>query len=361
MSNKLVKGVNDLETCFPNLIKEWDYNKNDKFPSQYCAYSTKKVWWKCGKGHSFEAVIQRRTARGKKCPYCSNQKMLIGFNDFGTLCPEIYDWIDNETNELNPKSIKGYHSPLIFALKCKKGHKFYLSAAAFSRGGRCPVCNGKKILVGYNDLNTSHPKLTLRWDFEKNIKFTPYNVSKGSDKKVWWKCEKGHSWKATISSQVAGSSCPICSREYQTSYPEKAIAYTLKKIFNDLEENIKLKELNNRNVDIYIPSLKLAIEYDGSYWHKNFERDLKKDQMCKDNNITMIRVRENGNFQYESNAYVIQVSNKPKNDEIIDIINQVIMLINDKNNLQIDLIDSLNEIKIIESMISKKKEKSVAI
>lgn len=33
----------------------------------------------------------------------------------------------------------------------------------------------------------------------------------GSNRKVWWVCEKGHEWQATVRSRVSGAGCPVCS------------------------------------------------------------------------------------------------------------------------------------------------------
>ena len=61
------------EKC-PELIKEWDYDKNDKSPEEYSYGSGKKVWWKCDLGHTWLAIINDRT-NGKGCPICSGRKV----------------------------------------------------------------------------------------------------------------------------------------------------------------------------------------------------------------------------------------------------------------------------------------------
>lgn len=69
------------------LLDEWDYSKNNSMsPCDFTAGSSKKVWWKCDKGHSWEATISTRTLQNCGCIYCSNQKALAGFNDFETWC-----------------------------------------------------------------------------------------------------------------------------------------------------------------------------------------------------------------------------------------------------------------------------------
>ena len=72
---KLVKGVNDIASLYPELVKEWDYDKNDKIsPSDFTKGSKQKVWWKCSKcGNEWEAIISSRT-HGAGCPVCGVRK-----------------------------------------------------------------------------------------------------------------------------------------------------------------------------------------------------------------------------------------------------------------------------------------------
>ena len=59
----------------PDLMKEWDFEKNDKLginPNTRTANSTNQVWWKCKNGHEWKALIFKRT-KGEGCPYCNNK------------------------------------------------------------------------------------------------------------------------------------------------------------------------------------------------------------------------------------------------------------------------------------------------
>ena len=56
-------GFNDLQTVFPEIAREWDYEKNINMPNAYLAGSVEKVWWKCDKGHSYQAKICNRTTK----------------------------------------------------------------------------------------------------------------------------------------------------------------------------------------------------------------------------------------------------------------------------------------------------------
>ena len=64
-----ITGINDLETQFPQLAQEWDYERNKILPAQVKPKSSISVWWRCKKGHSWPAVISART-RGNGCPFC---------------------------------------------------------------------------------------------------------------------------------------------------------------------------------------------------------------------------------------------------------------------------------------------------
>ena len=52
-------------------------------------------------------------------------------------------------------------------------------------------------------------ELMAEWDWEKNTQFgfDPYTLTCGSKKKVWWKCQKGHSYEAQIKNRVSGNGC----------------------------------------------------------------------------------------------------------------------------------------------------------
>ncbi len=56
---------------YSNLIIEWNYEKNGMLtPFMFEPNSGEKIWWKCKKGHEWEAIIANRTRRGDSCPYC---------------------------------------------------------------------------------------------------------------------------------------------------------------------------------------------------------------------------------------------------------------------------------------------------
>ena len=89
-NRKVLAGYNDLASQRPDLVSEWDTEKNAGLsPSDVLVTSTKKVWWKCREGHTWNALIHVRTRLGCNCPYCANRKVVAGYNDLATLKPEL--------------------------------------------------------------------------------------------------------------------------------------------------------------------------------------------------------------------------------------------------------------------------------
>ena len=101
---KVYFGFNDLATLYPNLLKEWDYEKNTISPQSILWKSSQKAWWICSLGHSYDTRICHRTdpTKPSSCPYCSvpARKILIGFNDLKTTNPEILSEWDYQKNKV---------------------------------------------------------------------------------------------------------------------------------------------------------------------------------------------------------------------------------------------------------------------
>lgn len=280
------------------LLKEIDYDKNKDFnPKKIGRSSTKKIWWKCKNGHSYYTSIGSRTRiNGTGCPYCSGQKILSGYNDLETRYPLLAKEWDYEKNyPLKPNMIMPGSGKKVW-WKCKKGHSYFKAPNSRTNlGTGCPICANKEVLIGYNDLATVRPDLLQKWNYEKNNSngILPTTVTSVSGKKVWWKCEKGHQWEATIAHISYGRGCPICNTGKQTSFPEQAIFYYFKKIDDSCENRYKIN--GKRELDIYIPKLKVGIEYDGYRWHRSDEKlikDIEKENFWNKLGVRIIRIKE---------------------------------------------------------------------
>lgn len=207
ISNKKEKS---LEESYPLLAKEWNQEKNGSLkPNQVMPNSHKKIWWRCQMGHEWNTTPSHRI-EGSGCPYCSHQKILRGFNDLATLFPHLATEWNYKRNKINPEAVLGGGWKKYWWI-CEKGHEWETSIRKRIDGRGCPVCKGKKIVKGINDFATLCPSLIEEWDYEKNSTL-PECVAKFSNKKVWWKCEKGHSWEMTINKRSTGQGCPECAK-----------------------------------------------------------------------------------------------------------------------------------------------------
>jgi len=208
----LLPGFNDFQTCNPELVKEWDFDKNEVLPSQVIAFTQEKVWWLCtDHSHSWDATISNRK-NGIGCPYCSGHSVLAGFNDLMTHNPALVEEWDHEENELAPSQVAPNSSQKAWWLCKEHGHSWEASVSSRNNGAGCPYCWGR-LLEGFNDLLTLNPILAVEWDHEKN-ELAPSQVTTGSPHKAWWKCEQGHSWQATVSARSNGTGCPFCAGRF---------------------------------------------------------------------------------------------------------------------------------------------------
>ena len=347
---KLHFGENDILTwCEKNdelsLLERWDYKKNIILPSQIHYNSTKKVWWICEKGHSYEMSVANRAKHPDACPVCSGRIVLKGFNDLQTINPKLAkEWHPVKNGKTTPSDITAYSNKK-FWWRCEHGHEWQSNCSNRMKGRKCPVCSNRKVMPNVNDFATWCRKnnkeyLLDEWDYDKNI-ISPNKIAPFSEKRVWWKCKIGHSYSATLHNKSSGLHCPVCNKGRQTSFVEKCIFFYCKKYFPDTLSNVRLPELKGRELDIYIPSKKIAIEYDGKVFHNkdtNKKRDKEKYILCKKNKITLCRVLES-DLEQDKNADVIFVTEDSYNHNKYnkDIIKILIYLNVKKEDITVDI------------------------
>ena len=79
--HRLLIGFNDLETLFPEVAKDWNYEKNGNLkPNNIYARSSRRLWWKCSKGHEWQQTLSSRVHKHTGCPYCAGKDYLFGPN-----------------------------------------------------------------------------------------------------------------------------------------------------------------------------------------------------------------------------------------------------------------------------------------
>lgn len=152
---------------------------------------------------------------------------------------------------------------------CEMGHHHYIPiySKVTSKNG-CKVCDGKEIIVGFNDMWTTNPELaSLLANTEDGFKY-----AKSSDKKVDWKCpDCGEIIKNKRIGGINkyGLSCPKCSDGIK--YPEKVMLNVLSQLNITFIHDSSFKWSNRRRYDFYIPSLNMIIEtHGGQHLGKGF-------------------------------------------------------------------------------------------
>ena len=156
---------NCLAALRPDLVKEWDYEKNYPLtPFDIAPYSNKKVWWKCKCGHSYDATVANKS-KGNNCPYCCQRKICID-NCLATLNPKLAaEWHSTKNGKLTSWDVVCGSDQRVW-WECEKHHEWFATILSRACGARCPYCSGNKVCID-TCLATLNPELAKEWDYDK--------------------------------------------------------------------------------------------------------------------------------------------------------------------------------------------------
>ena len=177
------------------------------------------------------------------------------------------------------------------------------------KGHGCPVCGGSM----RKDHDTFIAQLAKINPMIEVLE--PYINAR---KKVLCRC--GYckdEWYGTPDKLLQGNGCQNCDKRNKTSFPEQTIYYYLRKVYPDTVDRYYLPN-SKTEIDIYIPSLNVGIEYDGVYWHKSkADREAQKYQKCKEHGIVLYRMRESTEI-IQGIADEVVIRQKPYNFDTLD-------------------------------------------
>lgn len=194
------------------LLEQWHPEKNSDCTSEKLSYGSQtKVWWVCEKGHEWQAMVKSRVM-GSGCPVCAGRVILPGVNDLAATHPEVAgQWHPILNGELRPQDVMPGTRKKVW-WRCEKGHEWQAAVGSRVQGAGCPVCAGKAIVAGENDLASRFPEVAAQWSGEKNGSLRPQDVTPYSNRRVWWRCEQGHEYRAPVSHRtMRGDGCPYCA------------------------------------------------------------------------------------------------------------------------------------------------------
>ena len=194
---------NLLSEIHPELVAEWSDKNLPLTPDRITYGSNKVVWWKGACGHEWQTSVKARSS-GEKCPICSGARAVEGINDLVTLKPELAAEWSSKNNPLKPTMVTvGSHKKVIWKGKC--GHEWTATVKSRAISGTgCPYCSHNKVLEGFNDLASQRPLIASEWS-ERNYPLKPDMVTVFANRKVWWKCSKGHEWNTLTFVHTADS------------------------------------------------------------------------------------------------------------------------------------------------------------
>ena len=338
-------GEDSVKQLHPELMDEWNDDRN---PSRFLPGSSVYIDWKCRNcSHEWSMQIKRRTPGpqgGQGCTFCNGpggkysraihsdgRNSMRNENDLLTL--EFHPTLNGK---LTPDNLTAGTNKKLWwrcSLDCDyiEGEiceNVWQNTGGHRVGGQiCPVHNnGGLHSDGRNSLSVLIPRLVEEWDFERNTELSPDEVTISSGKKAHWKCsECGNRWHAIIANRSKGHGCSACKKKTQKilfnylsgMLSQYNIIFDYKHPdlrFSPTERQVQLGRKGSKmELDIWIPDLSLAIEYQGeqhylpiSHWggegalNENQRRDSEKVSACKDNGITLLTLDYNWDRKEES-------------------------------------------------------------
>jgi len=375
---RILTGYNDLATISPELMKDWDCTANqDIDPHEISPNTHQKAWWKCHVcGAIWKAEIKSRN-QGAGCPECGKSKQRVSqranrLQNKGSLIDNNLElasqWHPYLNKDRTPSDVMAGTNDKAWWLCPECGNEWEANIASRTSGVGCPICGAIKSLEKRNatriaDGNTlaiQNPSLAAEWHPSKNHTTTPDGIAPNSNKKVWWMCSKGHEWEAIVNSRNSGVGCPKCALETHTSFPEQAIFFYFSKLVNC--EN--RKKVFGHEIDIYIPSLHVGIEYDGLFYHsgaQSAKREKEKNDQLKKNGITLYRLKE-GKRKLESKSQRVIICVPTKNEGFLDEqIKRLIQWVMDLSEDQLPDVNVERDLASIqEQYLQQKEQNSIA-
>lgn len=350
------------------LMAEWDWEKNNAIgldPCKLTIGSHKYAFWICTKHKiKFEQEIRARAKGERTCPQCydewrtsiNRERYIKGKKVLAETHPELVEeWISCDDPKFTPYTcVAG--SNVKVKWKCKKcggEYKAYIANRTL-RGSSCPYCANQKVLIGYNDLQSQLPDLAAEWSKKNTI--NPTEVTAHSNKKVYWVCPLGHDdYLMSIKQRSNRQGCPICAQQSQTSFPEQAIYFYLKQAFPD---TVNRYIFDGREIDIFIPSKNIGIEYNGYFSHKKkAEKDILKKEFFESAGITLLVVKE---YKYteEKEHADFYIHERTTFNDLTRLINNIIKSLD--IDISVDVDCSRDAISIKNQYVILRKENSIA-
>ena len=235
----------------------------------------------CEKHGEFEQLALNHIHHGKGCLICSGRNKKT-FEEHTEDCRikhnNLYTYPCNQIIKNNKSKIN---------ILCEK-HGIFIQTIDKHKGGtRCPKCFGGVLIKEEEFIKKSklkHPNILQH----HNVKYI------NSQTPVILTCIKHGDFSQLPNDNLQGRGCPKCV--HHISKPEIQIQDFLKNLNIEIQTN-KRGIIGRKELDIYIPSLKKAIEFNGRYWHYSKKyfipgKHSEKSNLCREKGIQLLHIRE---------------------------------------------------------------------
>jgi ssDNA-binding Zn-finger/Zn-ribbon topoisomerase 1 len=137
----------------------------------------------------------------------------------------LAEWDRDVKTNPDPYSI-GEYSQTKVAWRCRTcGHRWWQTPKVRRRGRGCPACGRRRIIQATIQRNQQppardrslavlRPDLLLEWHPDRNEGIDPFAISRGSERKVWWRCATCQTeWQTAVNDRTRTTphGCPTCS------------------------------------------------------------------------------------------------------------------------------------------------------
>lgn len=213
---------------FPQVFKLFDKEKNTCSP--YKIPIGTKIFWHCSKGknHKWHSRFNLEVVDAF-CPFCRGSKAGPD-SSLAAVFPEITKQFHPTKNGAVKLKNLVPGSKLKIWWRCDKAKDHEWQARPRDRtvrGEGCPYCSRQRFSPTHS-VAAEYPAIAKQWHKTYNGDLSPKEISSRSERIVWWKCKRNHSWQREVYLRTKrGTGCPECP-EYKkpqvanplSNYPE---------------------------------------------------------------------------------------------------------------------------------------------
>lgn len=319
LSQKFSMGKNTfIEKAMKKHGDRYDYSKVNYINNRT------KVCIICPEHGEFQQTPDKHL-RGQGCPKCCRKNKKYTTDEFIERAIKIhgnlYDYSETIYGKNKKEKVK---------ITCPKHGPFLITPESHLQGGGCKYCTVGEVFNTEDFINKAKNIHKNKYIYDKTI-FT------GAFNKVIITCPQHGDFLQTPHKHIQGHGCPECAKLFRKK--ETELYNILKSVFkenNIIHSYYNPKILGKQEIDIYFPNEKIGIEFQGEQhftpidfsgrgvewatklFEDNQQRDIKKKEVCNNNNITLL---------YFSNVLEDEFLGEKvyhKYSDLIEKINQVI-------------------------------------